>query len=333
MLKRKDGYYQTQLTIDGKIKYFYGKTQTEVYKKINEYKGAVEEGRSFRDVAREWAARHEKEVSYNAHRAYNVSYKETLKLFGKMPIKQITPQAVDKYIREIASRGFALRTVKGYLSLLNLVFTHAVLSGDVETNPAQYVKPPKGLTTTKRELPQVGVIEAIKSNVDETYGLFPFFLLYTGCRRGEALAVRFEDIDKKNNIINITKSVYHVGNKPVIKGTKTTAGTRTIPLLSDLKNKLPKGNGYIFGNGENPPTLTMFRRRWDSWQRTAGIEVSPHQLRHLFATILYEAGIDEKMAQEILGHSSISVTRNIYTHIRSSQIDTARKKLDKHIIK
>ena len=163
-----------------------------------------------------------------------------------------------------------------------------------------------------------------------SFGIFAYFLLYTGCRRGEALALRYEDIDYENKTILINKSLYWQGNKAEIKSTKTKAGTRSIILLDALAAKLPKGTGYVFG-GDAPLTNTAFRRRWDKYIKISGVTATCHQLRHLFATILYECGIDEKLAQELLGHSSITVTRNVYTHIRRQHLSAAAQMLNEKI--
>ena len=75
-----------------------------------------------------------------------------------------------------------------------------------------------------------------------------------------------------------------------------------------------------------PLTKTQYRKRWEKYCKSIGHQLTAHQLRHGFATILYEAGIPDKDAQELLGHSSITVTRDVYTHIRNSRrTDTAAK--------
>jgi integrase len=340
MYKRKDDLYEKIITINGvRLPPFRAKTEKEVWKKIALYKEKLKNGRLFCDVASEWSELHENNSSYNAHRAYNVPYRETVEYFADKHLSEITVQDIDIYIKRVASKGFALRTVKGYLSLLNLIFNHAIIKGDVSANPAQYVKPPKGLKTETRELPDTKTIKSISDNVSDPNGLLPYFLLYTGCRRGEALAIQLQDIDFDNNIIHITKSLYFEGNIPYIKEPKTKSGYRDVPLLDTLKTELKKrtellkAEDYVFGDGANPPTHSMFVRRWKSYLCSAGISVTPHQLRHLFATILYEQKIDEKLAQDILGHSSIRMTKDLYTHIRKSKMDGALKKLNNYKIK
>lgn len=331
MTKRKDGTWQESITVNGKRKYFYGKTKAEVLRKISSYKETGANGLLFSEVADMWDTEHREEVSYNAHRAYSMPYKTAVEKFGNTPIKKITAQEINVYIKRLSAQGFAKRTVKSYLSLLSLVFTFGLKNGYCDNNPASAISVPSNLKTTKRTLPAFDDVETVKKSVSCHFGLFAFFLLYTGCRRGEALALRYEDIDFKNKTISINKSLYWESNKPIIKEPKTAAGTRTIVLLDALAEKLPKGKGYVFG-GETPMTQTAFKYHWKKYTEESGIEFTPHQLRHLFATILYECNIDEKVAQTLMGHSSIRVTKDVYTHIREQQIQKAAEALNKLIV-
>ena len=336
MTKRKDGLWQEQMTViengQKKSKYFYGHTKREVLDKIAAYQGKAERGPLFEDVADEWDTAHREAVSYNGHRAYSVPYKATVDRFRGIPIRDITAQDVNLYIDGISNQGYAKRTVKGYVSLLNLIYVYAINNGYCATNPAAFVTVSPRLKTEKRGVPDQSEIEKIKINVNEPFGLFAFFLLYTGCRRGEALALTYDDIDYANKTIRIDKSLYWINNQPHIKETKTEAGTRTIILLDVLRKKLPKKTGYVFGINGQPFTAIAWRRRWEKYVENTSLKVTPHQLRHLFATVLYECGIDEKMAQELMGHSSIKVTRDIYTHIRQGKMADAAQMLNDKIV-
>lgn len=327
MFKRADGRWQEAVTINGKRKYFYGKTRAEIIRKIQNWKSEETHGRLFSEVARDWDAEHETSSTYQGHIAYNKAYNRALEEFGNRRIKDITAQDIAAYINELALMQYARRTVQMHLSLLSLVFDHAILHGELEQNPARIVKLPKSLKTSKRQLPSESDLQHIKENVDKPFGLFAFLLMYTGLRRGEALALTYEDIDRENMLINVSKSLYWEVNQPVIKDVKTEAGERSVVLLDALAEHLPDGAGYIFG-GVKPLTQTVYRRRWNHYRETANISCTPHQLRHYYATLCYEAGIDEKLAQELLGHSSITVTRDIYTHIRHSKLQTAAELLN-----
>ena len=174
-------------------------------------------------------------------------------------------------------------------------------------------------------------IQKVKTSVNCEFGFLALFLIYTGCRKGEALALQFKDIDIENKKIKITKSVYFESDRPKIKQPKTENGIREIPLLDVLIPHLPKGKpeDYVFSpDGKTPYGQSTFNRHWKKYQEQSGVNATPHQLRHAYATLLYEANIDERLAMEIMGHADIATTRNIYTHIRTSKLDTAANMLN-----
>jgi len=160
--------------------------------------------------------------------------------------------------------------------------------------------------------------------------------MYTGLRKGEALALQWEDIDFTNRQISVTKSVCHHNNQPHIKATKTKSGMRTVVLLDRVAEALQKiqtsdKSIYIFSGTHTPLTNSQFQCRWEKYNQETGLSITAHQLRHTFATILFEAEINVKDAQNMMGHSDISVTQNIYTHIRKERTATSFTKLNSYI--
>ena len=145
----------------------------------------------------------------------------------------------------------------------------------------------------------------------------------------------YNDIDLDNDIISVTKSVYHVNNRPFIKEPKTQKGIRNVPILYPLKPYLPnkKSQQYIFSldGGKTPLTEMQYQKLWKEYAKSIGINCSAHQLRHSFATMLFECGVDAKDAQDILGHAQLSTTMDIYTHIRDSRRKDVASKINEKL--
>ncbi len=333
--KRKDGRLQRQVTINGKRVVFYGKTERELNRKIAEYKEERKDGRLFRIVAEEWEDKHFPTLAPNTLKGYRPAMKRAVDAFGDKHCGAITPKMISLFIERFASRGMARKTVTTQLLVINLIMTHAVVEGDVEYNPATSVSVPKGLKKTIRELPSDHDIKAAKSSIHCTFGLFAFLILYTGMRRGEALALTYGDIDFKNKLITVNKSLYNENNIPKIKKPKTAAGERKIILLDILYNQLPKrrkSDELLFPNEYGGlMSETQFQRQWELYTKEAGVTATPHQFRHAYATMIFDAGIDDKDAQELLGHANLSTTRDIYTHITTSRLTLTADKLNRFI--
>lgn len=323
MYQRPDGLYEKIITINGKrLPPFRAKTEREVLKKITLYREKEKSGRTFKEIAEEWQKVHCDEVTYGTAKSYKAPCRRLIEHFDNSFMKQITPNDVNTFIVTFSKKGYAHKTVKNLILVANLIFSYAVMQKDIDISPTTHIKVPKNLKKSKRDMPSYNEIEIVKKSFNCTFGLFAYFLLFTGCRKGEALALQFKDIDVKEKIINISKSVYYISNKAEIKCPKTEAGNREIILMDILAGKMSIGkpNDYIFGDEKGCPiSAKKFMVNWKKYCDETGLDITPHQLRHAYATILFEAGIDEKDAQELLGHTSLAMTRDIYTHISKTQ--------------
>lgn len=319
--QRADGRLQKQITVtvngEKKQKCFYGKTMAEINQKIINYQGEVEKGRTFKAVAEEWWEEHETTLESNSLKNYAPALRRAKEWLGNEYVKKITANDINLLIVKFAKKDYAQKTVTTQLQLIRQVLGYAVLCGEIEYNPATSVSIPKNLKKTNRDIPTEDEIKKIKGGTQASFGLFALFLLYTGCRRGEALAIQGKDIDLDRKEIHITKSVYYKSDKPFIKEPKTQAGIRTVPLLPQLEELLPKikQEAYLFHFEDNLIRNKRFSTLWEKYCNETGVSITPHQLRHAYATRLYELGIDEKAAQELMGHADIMTTKNIYTHI------------------
>lgn len=291
---------------------------------------------TFERAADEWTEYHFKEIAYGTQISYKPSLKRAIEEFGDKELNDISPLEVKRFIDGLALMRYSEKTVKTAKVVVGLVYKFAILKGYTTVNPAEYVTIPRHLKKEIRKPPEDETIQIIKDNLTAPFGLFPYFLLYTGCRRGEALAIRWCDIDFENNVIYIRqKSVFQNNHAIIEDHLKTEAGKRSVPLLHPLRVALEsqkRVSPFIFCNEYGEPlTETQYVHRLNKYRKATGAEFTPHQLRHQYATILYEAGIDSGVAQSIMGHTDIRTTQNIYTHIRKNKIEDAAEKLENFI--
>ena len=358
MYQRKDGYWVEKISVPGgPQKSFVGKTQRAVKQKIAAWKVDGEMGKSFDFIAEAWDAYHMEQVSYNAHEVYRPMLPRAKSFFRGSSAKEITPDQVQAFINSIAGQGYSKSTVQKHLNMLRMIFDHAITQpgSGILYNPCGSVRIPTGLNVNRREPPTDAQLELVRPVEDSSLGLFAYFLLYTGLRRGELLGLRWEDIDRENKLIYVRRNVYYVGNNPHIKDPKTEAGKRSVVLLDVLNDVLPiVKSGYVFGV-KAPLTRSAFHKGWISLCRELGLvsveevrhtsegnkheyvqhiykpTVTPHQFRHAYASMLDDAGIDEMGAKTLMGHSSISVTKDIYTHIRERKKNRLGEALNQYI--
>ena len=327
MTRRKDGRWYERVTINGKTKHLYGKTKAEVFRKIRELEETIADGTLFKAVAEEWWEEHSKEIAYTTHRSYKPALNRAIDEFGEIQIQDISPMDINKFIIKV-SKEFADKTVRAQRLVLNLIFSYAVVQGYASVNPVREVKVPDGLKKQRRVTPPSEDIAIVKKSADLDFGLFPVLALYTGMRRGELLALEWKDINIQERTISVTKSLYHIENKPHIKKPKTETSIGVLPILDALIPYLHPKKGLVFPNANGEyMTDAKYLQRWRAYAKQTGITSTPHQFRHAYATMLYEAGIPPQDAQHLLRHAQIQTTIDVYTDLRESRRKEIHKKV------
>ena len=307
--------------------YFYGKTEREINKKILAYSQRAEIGRPFCEIADEWWEEAEPKLALQSVRSYKLAMSRAVTFFNDTPVKQVTAQDILKFLNSLAKQGYSQKVVSNHRMVVNRILDYAILQNDIDTNPCASVKTPTDLPKTVREAASHSDEDIVKTSID--VWLFPYIALMTGMRKGEILALQWKDIDFDKNLIHVTKSIAHDGDIPVVKKPKTEAGNRIVPLLIPLKEVLAERRGndseYIISHdgGKSPLRNRRFTKLYEAYRKVTGITASAHQLRHSFATIAFEAGLDPKSVQEILGHKQLSTTMDIYTQFREKKLNAA----------
>ncbi|MBQ8796164.1 MAG: site-specific integrase [Clostridia bacterium] len=341
-MPKKRKRIEKKVTINGKRISVYGFSAFEISQKIEALEAEAERKKYplFSEVLEDWKEEHFEKIAIGTQTCYTPAINRAKAEFKNTRLCDITAKEISALLKSLAALGYSQQTVKVQKTLISLVFSYAQSNDIVQYNPAEHAELPSKLPKKPRDIPDDDVIKKIMKSSDLTFGDFAIFLLLTGCRRGEALAVQWKDIDLKEKTITINKTVVYNGNKPILEDhTKTQSGMRTVVILSALipvlreKRKGTSPDDFVFGKGQMPYTQTEFRRRWDKYVKEAEIDVTPHQLRHAYATILFDAKVDEKVAQTFMGHSKIEITRNIYTHLRQHRAAQAKKDINKFISK
>lgn len=175
--RRKDGLYAQQVTINGKAKTFYTKTQKELAQKILNYEEKEKQGKLFKEVVDEWEDEHFATLSSNTIKSYTTPKRRTVEQFGEPPVKEITPSMVNAHILSFSKRRYARKTVSNQLLVLNLIFDKSVLEGYMEYSSCEAIRLPKNLPPTPRMFASDDDVKILNESLDtHPFALTPFLL-------------------------------------------------------------------------------------------------------------------------------------------------------------
>lgn len=237
---------------------------------------------------------------------------------GHLSLSQLTPMYVQTAYRELRESGASASTVNGCHRVLRAALNQAVRWELLHRNPVVGVDKPR---RSRREMEvltsqQVGrLLEVARSR--DTYPLY-LAAVTTGLREGELLGLRWRDIDLARKTITVTGTLDRDAGR--IDSPKTESSARTIPIPTELVEelrKMPRRSELVFTTPTGQPiNRSNLHRQFKSLLKKAGLpSIRFHDLRHTHATLLLQAGVHPKIVQERLGHSSISMTMDIYSHV------------------
>lgn len=362
--QRKDGRYEAKYTDNfGKRHSIYGIKLADVKKQLNEALYNRDHNIYNKDVRftldewfRIWLETIKKgSIKNTTYDRYLRCYKNNISPYiGKMnidSIKQVHIQNMfNNYNKE---KKLSYSTLTHLRSLLKDIFNYALANEYIVRNPVTKIiikndKTNKSVRVLSLEEQRIFLEYAQNYSY---YNLY-VFLIYTGCRIGEALALTWDDIDLKSKIISINKTFgknYNYETKSVENYThspKTTIGNRQIPIHPIVEDMLVRLKKEDF---ENTKCKIVFHTRnmtniypddvWKNIQviinrinlESPNIQIkrfSAHTLRHTFATNCFSNDINAKVVQSYLGHTSLKMTMDLYTHVTQEIKMDEIKKLD-----
>ena len=333
--QRPDGLYETTRTVNGKRVRFRGRTCAEVDRKILEYNTQAKKGRKVEVIGKEWLASREKDSSASTYITYNRYLGVFLERFGGKYAADVRALDITRYMADVEAKGYKRDTVAAHLTVIKQMFSYAVRAGDIDNNPAREVFPSRKLQRGKRR----ALTEEEERMVEEYRGedwLLGIMMLYTGLRRGELLALTWQDIDRKAGTITVNKKInYSISRDGVMEyHLKSANGDKPRPMLAALGAVLPKNRiGFIFPN-ENGGYMSEygFTKRFGAYRKAVGLpdDITPHCFRHSYATICFDAGLDPKDAAAFLGDTE-DVVRTVYMELRDSRRISSADKVNAYL--
>lgn len=359
IVKRKDGRYMGQITLftdprthKQERQTVYGYTSQEVQEQMDQLKHEKLMGTLIqpnRLTLEEWLT-----VWMNEYKRTSLkpttwqSYNDTIKnhilpQLGRAPLSKIRPLDIQRLLNSKGKKGkkgekgqLASRSIHYINQVLNGAFKQAVRDRIMPYNPCEGVELPKLIT--KRFVPfNTQQVELFLEVIRHHRLHLPFLMaLATGMRRGELLALKWEDLDMDAKKISIRRSKVLVNGKVMIQeSTKTESSEREIPLPEVVYRELallynPQKVGFIFCNENGKPIRPDYlTKQFKRLLEDNGLpSIRFHDLRHTFATIAYSLRIPDLVISTMMGHKSTKVTRDIYTHITSPQLLTATSLID-----
>jgi integrase len=363
--KRKDGRWEGRYTAGhdpetGKqiFKNVLGKTQAEVKEKLKkamETVNRIDVTRSGQYTVGEWAElwyeNYAKPSVREGTAAYYKNYIDhhIVPNIGSIKLDKLTTLDIQKFynkmkssgrvqrFKEMKSLGLSNKTVRGLHTMFHGCLEQAVTERLIPLNPTLGCRLP---AKDKREMKVIQPEQiGIYLSAAEEWGVLPMFYLEltSGLRRGELLALLWTDVDTKNCTVSVTKSVNRINGALKVSTPKTVNSVRTVTIPQQAVDLLIREhdqhpeNPYLF---PSPVTGTMYGpecvgRIHKKLLKKAGVEenIRFHDLRHTFATLALQNGVDIKTLSGMLGHYSAGFTLDTYTHITTKMQKEAAEKM------
>lgn len=299
--------------------------------------------KSFADVYKEWLDLNEDKYSINTLSSYQCAFKKIKSdKIAKMRIVNIRYQIIQEYFNRLGNE-YKNGTCRNVYKVFNLTFKHAMRNGYIETNPMVYVEC-KGKKDNKKnddktisyENFQIICEEFMRYNDSFNNQALVVALqigYYTGARATEVLALSKDDVDFNRNTITFNKRLEcrKKGSRSYVAPMKTESSYATLPLAKPLKDILidwfainPYENICVYDDGEYIE-YGWLQAKIKRASKKTGIPFHFHMLRHTLATNLVMKNVSPAIAKNLLRHSTIKTTMDIYTHI---QMNDEQKALD-----
>jgi integrase len=264
---------------------------------------------------------------------------------GRVKLKALTPAHVRGLYREKLEAGSSARTVRYIHTTLHKALKQAVMDGLIPRNATEVVKPPQQTREEMRPLtPEQAklLLRAAHEAEDRLEALY-VLAIHTGLRQGELLGLKWDDVDLEGGSLQVRRTLTITKDGPVFTTPKTAGSRRSVKLTSkatealrshlerqlgeiDRVGSLWSENGLIFASVTGDPLdrRAVTTLKFKPLLKHAGLpEIRFHDLRHTCATLLLTRNVNPKIVSEMLGHATIAITLDTYSHVLPNMRDQA----------
>jgi integrase len=275
-------------------------------------------------------------------RAYDESLRlHVLEPLGAMRLGDVKRRHVQRLADGLTAEGASPSTVRNAILPLRVIYRRAIRDDAVSVSPCEHLDLPAVRGRRDRVVSSQGAA-ALVAVLDLPDRAVWTTALYAGLRRGELMALRWQDVDLANGALAVERS-YDPKEKTYV-APKSRSGVRRVPIPGALRDELlalrarlgdsPMGESLVFGYDGRPfddEALALRARKvWEA----AGLEpISLHEARHTAASLMIAAGVNVKALSEFLGHASITITLDLYGHLLPGSLAESASLLDAFLVR
>ena len=273
-------------------------------------------------------------VSYDRQRDYFYINQKHFFPIAEKELSDIKPIDIQRCIK--TTKDYGTDRQRHAYFLLKRVFREAIYNGYTEKNPVEMIKPPKRIKRFAQCFEPIHIKWLF--DCDTKVSRMFEFDLWTGLRRGELLALVWDNIDMDSHILNVRQTLVKTANGDEISNTTKSRTERLVPLADKAVEILCRirendsSEGYLFTTENGKPIgLRSYNRMFQKFYKERQEEhpdlpyLSPHKLRHSYATYMLHSGADIETLRALLGHVDIATTqRYIHSNLQQMQLATNR---------
>ena len=268
------------------------------------------------------------------------SYADALRLhvlpeLGARKLTDVQRRDVQRLADDLLAAGREPSTIRNALMPLRVIYRQAVADRDVGINPCTGVRLPAVRSRRERIVSAreaASLLDALHETEDRALWALA---LYAGLRRGELMALRWEDVDLEAGVLRVERA-WDPKSRVYVEP-KSRAGRRTVPIASALKDALlahkPRAHGELVVAGPYGPfdAGVATARATQAWRAAGLAPITLHEARHTFASLMIAAGVNAKALTAYMGHASVTITYDRYGHLMPGNEREAAALLDAYL--